>query len=218
MRVLDRHAQHIEVSSFLSKLPRVGVEEMEMVERLAPQDIIPVLQAVGVDFVLAGAHGISGWLKEPRATQDVDFIIHGKDKRKVSDALLKAHPDWKQEKFPDVWRFKKGDAYLVDLMVDRAPLMKRVMKEATVVTLHKRKVKIPSLESALALKFAAMTGYFRNLQKKYSDASDFIGMARPGVKLDMKLLKELGELVYSGGGEHLIQYVEDARAGRKLEI
>jgi hypothetical protein len=34
----------------------------------------------------------------------------------------------------------------------------------------------------------------------------------------MKLLKELGELVYSGGGEHLIQYVEDARAGRKLEI
>jgi hypothetical protein len=148
----------------------------------------------------------------------VDFIIHGKDKRKASEALLRAHPDWEKVEYPDVWRFKKGDAYLVDLMVDRAPLMKRVMKEAKVVTLQKRKIKIPSLESALALKFAAMTGQVRNLQKKYSDASDFIGMARPGVHLDMELMKELGELVYTGGGEHLLRYVEDARAGRKLEI
>jgi hypothetical protein len=217
MSAARRHAESIATSSFLSKLPLIGVEE-DTVERLGPQDLIPILQDAGIEFVLAGAHGIGGWMREPRATQDVDFIVKMRDKRKAADAILSRHPDWRIEKFPDVWRLKQGEVCMVDLMLTRAPLMKRVFTEAVSIRLGKRTARIPKLEAALALKFAAMTGYYRRLQKKHLDAHDFIQMVEANKEINARLLAELGELVYAGGGAEIVKYVEDARAGRKLEI
>jgi hypothetical protein len=218
MRVADRHAESIKVSSFLSKLPVIGREQKEDVKRMAPEELIPLLQNAGVDFVLAGAHGIAGWMAEPRATQDVDFIIRIRDKQKATDALLAKHPNLEIEKHPDVWRFKSGEQYVVDLILTRAPLFRRVIKEFKTTRIGKREAKVPKLEAALAMKFASMTGHWRKLEKKYSDASDFASMARHNPAINEGLLRELGELVYPGGGVDLVRYVEDVRAGRKLEI
>lgn len=218
MRVVDRHAESIKLSSFLSKLPVIGREQKEDVKRMAPEELIPLLQKAGVDFVLAGAHGIGGWMAEPRATQDVDFIIRVRDRQKATAALMAKYPHLELEKHPDVWRFKSGEQYLVDLILTRPPLFKRVIKEFRTTRIGKHEAKIPKLEAALAMKFASMTGHYRNVRRKTQDAVDFMSMLEVNKGLNTDLLRELGELVYPGGGSDLVRYVEDARAGRKLEI
>ena len=55
-------------------------------------------------------------------------------------------------------------------------------------------------------------------RKKTQDAVDFMAMLEVNAELETALLRELGELVYPGGGVDIERYVSDVRAGRKLEI
>jgi len=200
----------------------VGVEQKEDVVRMIPDDVIPVLQAAKVDFVLVGAHGASGFLLEPRSTQDVDFMLKKRDVARASAGVLKKFPELELEKHPDVWRYKRGKQYVLDLMLANIPLHKRVMKEFQEIRMGRRIVKVPKIESALAMKFAAMTGHYRIAEKKHSDASDFISMVKKADKMgkvvDLALLSELAELHYVGGGTEIRQYVADVRAGRTLQV
>jgi hypothetical protein len=218
MRTTQPLAANIRTSSFLSSLPLIGLEEEDMVQRVAPLDVLSLLQEAGVDCVLAGTHGIGVWMKETRATQDVDFVIREKDLRRAAAALLAAHPDWGIEKHPDVWRFTSQGEYVVDLMLARAPQFKRVLKEFEVVSLGRHKVKIPRVEAALAMKFAAMTGHCRKPSKKLLDAHEFMEIVEAQPAINVELLAEIGELVYAGGGADAVRYVTDVKAGRKLEI
>ncbi len=214
----QRMSESIDLSSMLSKLPVIGREEEKDVVRMVPDEIIPILKAANIEFVLAGAHGVGGWLAETRATQDVDFIIRLQDARKAVEAVNSKMPQLEVEKHPDVIRFKNAEQYVLDFILTRNPLFRRVFKEYCEIFLHGRKIRIPKLECALAMKFAAMTGHYRNLRKKYMDISDFISLVEANKKIDLSLLAELGELHYEGGGKEVVQYVADARAGRKLEI
>ncbi len=208
----------IALSSLLSKLPLLGHEEPWEVIRMVPADVVPVLAAQKIDYMLVGAHGLSGWLMQARGTMDVDILLRDKDKSKASQALLARHTDLVLEKCPQVWRFSKNGEQLVDFMLTTSPLHKRVFKEFDFTTISGLKVKIPKVECALAMKCNAMTGYDRPWAKKYQDTADFVSVVRKNAKLDMKLLEELGELRYPGGGAELLKYVEDARAGRRMEI
>ena len=184
---------------------------------MVPGDLVPALKASGIEFMLAGAHGVSVWMSDPRATQDVDFIIRVKDKLKAANAILTKFPALQQEKNPDVWRYQIDGKYLVDLILTTTPLHKRVFTEFSETRVDRLKVRVPKVEAALAMKFAAMTGHYRNFIKKHKDASDFIDIATNN-KVDLDLLNDLGELHYSGGGLELRKYVEDARSGKRLEI
>lgn len=186
--------------------------------RLVPQDVTPSLMAAGIDFVLVGAHGLAGWLPQPRATEDVDVLLRVKDKQKAADAILKKYPNLEIEKHLDVWRMKLGKATIVDLMLNRSALYKRVFVEFVEIKSGQQKLKVPKLESALAMKFAAMTGHYRRIEKKYYDAGDFSMMVKKSKSIDLELLAELGELSYAGGGKEIVQYVQDAKAGRMLVI
>jgi hypothetical protein len=42
--------------------------------------------------MLAGAHGIAGWLDEARATQDVNALVGYRQHLKATRALLAAYP------------------------------------------------------------------------------------------------------------------------------
>ena len=218
MKVADRYAESIKTSSFLSKRPMLGKEQKEDVVRLVPEDVAPSLDAAKIDYVLVGAHGLSGWLSQARATEDVDFLIRINDKQKAADAILKKYPQLQIEKHLDVWRLKRDSETLVDLMLNRSPLYKRVFLEYVEIKMGRRNLKVPKLEAALAMKFGAMTGHYRKVEKKYYDAGDFAGMVRNNKVIDLSLLRELGELVYPDGGTEVVGYVEDIRAGRTLEI
>jgi len=218
MKAATYQAEGIRISSFLSKLPMIGRETKKTVLRMIPEEIVPVLKAAEVDFVLVGAHGIAGWLEEPRATQDVDFLIRQKGKAKASEAILRKYKDLELEKHRDVWRYLREGKYVLDLMFDTSPLYKRVLTEFVESPLGRRKIKVPKVEAALAMKFAAMTGFYRKDKKKYLDASDFIGLVENNKQIDLSLLADLGELVYPGGGMEAVDYVKDVRAGKRLEI
>ncbi|MCZ7644304.1 MAG: hypothetical protein M5U26_03325 [Planctomycetota bacterium] len=208
----------IRISSYLSKLPMIGRESRASVTRMAPDEIVPVLKAAQVEFVLVGAHGLAGWMEEPRATQDVDFLIRQRDKTKAAQALQAKFKGLEIEKHPDVWRFAKDGKYLIVLILDRSPLHKRVVKEFVEAKVGRQTIRVPKLEAALAMKSAAMTGHYRNNRKKLQDAVDFMGLVERNEKIDLELLTELGELVFAGGGRQAVGYVADVRAGRRLEI
>jgi hypothetical protein len=213
-----RMADSIALSSKLSKLPIIGREEVEDVVRMVPSEINPILQAAGIEFVLAGAHGVSTWLAQPRATQDVDYIIREREARKAAEAILKKYPTMELEKHADVWRFKRGDEYVIDLILTRAALFKRVFTEFIESGSARQKFRVPKLEAALAMKFASMVGHYRRLTRAKQDAVDFMSMVEANSVIDVVLLRELGELVYSGGGDEVLGYVKDVRAGRNLKI
>lgn len=216
--VQQRIAEGIATSSFLSKRPMLGREQKEDVMRLVPEDLTPSLDAAGIDYVLVGAHGLAGWLPQARATEDVDFLVRVQDKQKAADAVLKKYPVLEIEKHPDVWRLKLGDATLVDLMLNRSALYKRMFLEYIEIKAGRRKLKVPKLEAALVMKFASMIGHHRPNRKKLQDAVDFMALVEANTVIHLELLKELSELVYPGGKAEIVKMVEDVRAGRKLEI
>jgi hypothetical protein len=78
---------------------------------------------------------------------------------------------------------------------------------------------VPNLELALAAKFAAMVSRNRDQFKKHFDAGDFGQMVRRNQSaIDFDRLRRLGEVVYQGGGDEIVQLVEDVKAGRPLRL
>jgi hypothetical protein len=105
---------------------------------------------------------------------------------------------------------------VIDLMKPNQPLFKVAFRQ----TIQEAEgYLIPTLEFALASKFAAMVSPNRQERKKYLDAADFMSIVEknaPAIRLDR--LRRLGERVYPGGGAEILQLVEDAKAGRRLEF
>ena len=57
------------------------------------EDVIRVLNAAKVRFVLVGAHGLAGWRNKPRATEDVDVVVAQNHLKKAVKALETAFPN-----------------------------------------------------------------------------------------------------------------------------
>ena len=185
---------------------------------MIPQDIVPVLERANVDYVLLGLYGIIGWMKEPRATEDVDVLVARRHLKRALEAVRKAFPDLKSHDTPVVVRFFEKDTGVLDIMKPHHPLFIEALKTATQRPLGSLKVRVPTLEMALALKFFSMTGQGRREEDKYQDAHDFIHIVKSNPSIDLANLEAWGELAYSGGGMDLVNMVEDARTGRALEI
>ena len=78
--------------------------------------------------------------------------------------------------------------------------------------------KVPSLEMALALKFAPMVSLYRADDDKHVDAADFIRVVRQNPDIDLDKLSTLGELVYPGGGKEIIGLIRRVRAGEQITL
>jgi hypothetical protein len=188
------------------------------VSMVAPADIIPVLNEAGVRFILMGNYGIGGWRAEPRATQDVDFLVRTRDHRKAVRTIQDAFPQLQVVDNPVVTRFLDPVTRtpLIDLMKPNQPLFKVAFRQTVFDAAGYR---IPNLEFALACKFAAMVSPNRAVEKKHLDAADFISIVvKNGPAVRLERLRSLGERVYPGGGAEILQLVEDAKAGRRLEF
>jgi hypothetical protein len=85
MNVEMVHIHNLETSAALSI--------MQGASMLTPQDVIGVRNDAGVQFVLIGAHGLAGWLRKPRATQDVAVVVSERHRKKATHALLSAFPN-----------------------------------------------------------------------------------------------------------------------------
>jgi hypothetical protein len=216
--ILDaaRHRRALHASSMLTaSARRLHRPDAAMVK---PEKVIRVLNEAGVRFVVMGTHGITGYRGEPRATQDVDILVPQREHARAVEAVQAAFPRLEVEEQPVVTRFRdpKTEFVVIDLMRPATPLLKLAYKQSVAVGDEYR---IPNLEMALASKYAAMISPVRPLGKKYTDAGDFVEIVQHNYdKIRLKKLRKLAEGIYEGPGDEIVKHVEDARAGRTLDI
>ena len=208
----DIHAQSLATSSALS--------EYYVPNLITPLEVIRVLNSAKVRFMLLGAHGIGGWTREPRTTKDVDVLVAARSHKKAVAALLAAYPQLQMEDHEVVTRLRDPETgtIVIDAMKPNQPLYRDALKHTHPVESGGQNYHIPSLELALAMKFSAMISLTRADDKKHFDAGDFIRMVRANLDIDLVKLHALGQLVYNGGGDELVENVRKVRAGEKLTL
>ena len=186
-------------------------------KEISPTDVARVLREAGVRYVIVGAHATNGYTGRPRATIDVDVVVQFP--KKAAQAIAAAFPELTIRDTPVVTRFMKGEDEAIDLMKPSGSrLWARLLKESRQVPIGDELVNIPVLEGVLAAKFAAMMSPHRRQADKLIDGGDFIRLVEANERINLDLLQELGELVFSGGGAVVLKLAEDARAGRRLEF
>jgi len=187
---------------------------------ITPDEVIAVLNRAKISFVLVGLHGLAGWLKEPRATQDVDVIVALKHVKKAVKLLLAAFPSLEPDDQEVVVRLRDkatGEVH-IDVMRPIQPPHRDIFKNTCEAGNKRLPYRVPSLEMALVLKFAPMISLTRADKDKYQDAHDFILLVEKNPELDLEKLEKLGELVYNGGGKEVLEMVRRVRAGEKLKL
>jgi hypothetical protein len=86
------------------------------------------------------------------------------------------------------------------------------------VTSEGQTYNIPTLEAALAMKFAPMISLNRADKDRYQDAHDFMYIIDSNADIDLQQLAAFGELIYNGGGAEIVEAVRKVRAGEKLSV
>jgi len=195
-----------------------GIQLAEAHDRLiGPDDVARILRNAGIKYVIVGAHAINGYTGRPRATVDVDVIAQ--HPKKAAKAISAEYPHLDMKDTPVVIRFTdKGDEVIDVMKPNSAPLWPRLLKDAREIKIGRKTMRIPTLEGALAAKFASMRSLLRRVPDRQQHAVDFIRVIEANEEIDLSLLEELGELVYAGGGTDVLKLVAEARAGRTLNI
>jgi hypothetical protein len=189
-------------------------------DAIPPIDVVKVLNDAGISFILVGAYGLGGWLQKPRATEDVDVLVAAKHHKKALKALLTAFPDLEADDLPVVTRLRDRQTHTVaiDVMKPNQQLFRAAFKHTHTLRAGGQVYRVPSLEMALAMKFAPMVSVHRADADKFQDAHDFIYMVQSNPEIDLKKLATLGDLVYPEGGKEIIEKVRQVRAGEKLKL
>ncbi|HEY7313695.1 MAG TPA: hypothetical protein VH643_30375 [Gemmataceae bacterium] len=208
----DIHVRSLATSSALS--------EYYMPNLITPLEVIRVLNAVRVKFMLLGAHGLGGWMGKPRATEDVDVLVGTRGHKKAVSALLAAFPHLQAEDHEVVTRLRDPETgtIVIDVMKPNQPLYRDALKYRHTVQSGGQTYSIPSLELALTTKFAAMISLTRADRDKFQDARDFMYIVDSNPGIDLVKLRALGQLVYNGGGDEIVENVRKVRAGEKLTL
>ncbi len=208
----DIHAREIALTSVLTG--------HQVVNAIPVEDIIRLLNAAKIRFVLAGAHGLAGWRDSARATEDIDFVVMAKHVKKATKLLVDTYPHLVAEDHEVVVRLRNPESkkVAIDLMKTNQPLYGAAFQHAVSTKIEGQACLIPTLEMALAMKFAPMISLTREDYKKYIDASDFMRMIQVNPDIDLETLASLGELVYPGGGKEIVEKVRQVRAGERLQL
>jgi hypothetical protein len=169
--------------------------------------------------MLLGAHGLGGWMRKPRATEDVDVLVGIRGHKKAVRALLSAYPHLTADDHEVVTRLRDSSgAVVIDVMKANQPLYRDALRYTRAVESGGQTFLIPSLELALTTKFAAMISLTRADRDKLQDARDFMYMIDMNPEIDLEVLHKLGQLVYNGGGDEILEKVRQVRAGEKLNL
>jgi hypothetical protein len=212
MSLLDVHRQSLVTSTALSVyyLPNA----------VSPLQMIRVLNAAGIRFVLLGCHSIGGWMDEPRASEDVDVLVSARGVRKAVRDLLTAFSHLEEdegEAFVHL-RDRKTRAAAIDVVKPLSELLRTALKKTCEVELEGEKYRIPTLEMALALTFSRMKSLTWGNAKKHMDAHYFIAMVKVNPMIDLTLLAMLGDLVCPDGGVEIVQTVGQASRDETLTL
>jgi hypothetical protein len=184
--------------------------------------IAAALQAKKIPFVLTGAYGIATWTGRPRSTHDVDILVKaGRNLQRAIKTVQELYPDLEMHDLHGVAAFfVPGERQsVIDVTYPHRDDLAQTLATAITCNVDGVTVRIPRLEAALANKYGAMLALNRDKIKRAQDAVDFATMVKHSMDegrdpIDMTWLKVLGELVWrEGGGEEIVRFVEQAKAG-----
>lgn len=211
MKVQDVQQYHLQQSILLSR--------MQVKNMISPLEVITILNENRINFVLVGAHGISGWMRKSRATQDVDLVIADKHLKKATRLLTTVYPHLEPVDLEVVIRLRvrDSDEVLIDLMKQRG-LYRLAFQHTLEQTDETQTFRVPTLEMALAMKFAAMISPNRQRVNKFQDLHDFGRIVESNPDFDREELRALGEVVYPGGGAEILEIIRRLGTGEKLEL
>jgi hypothetical protein len=190
-----------------------------------PEEVIDCMNEAGIkNWCLMGLHGYVGYLPMPRATQDVDVMVPFSQKKKAADAVAKRWPMLKRVELSQVVRFMDetdldpdGHAKpVVDIMLPWGKFQETILEQYVLVDEELRS-RYPTLEAAIASKYAALVSPNRSRDKKAYDAADFRKIIRANHKrLIRDILLLLGNQIWEKGGDELLSFVDLTIADQPL--
>lgn len=189
-----------------------------------PLEVAAIFERERIAYVLIGGHMLCFYTGTARATVDVDFIIGGADFSRATNVIGKAFTqfEYHDQVYHVTYDSKKPgqkDLERIDLVKDGFALFRDVVKSYFhTLRAASHTVKVPTLEAAIALKFAASISPNRGDQNKPVDNADLLMLVRSSNTLDNAVLTILGDLVYRGGGKELVSIVEDIREGKPVSL
>ncbi len=138
-----------------------AISRHNVADYIAPETVIDLLNAAGIRFMLAGAHATSGWMNESRYTEDVNVLVMTRYVRLAIRTIQKAFPHLELRDTPVVARFMDPATKIVvlDVMKPNQPLHRVALRNAHRIETAERSYLVPTLELALAMKFAASLGW-----------------------------------------------------------
>lgn len=200
------------------------LSSQQVVDAVNPLEVAAIFEKEKVSYVLIGGHMLSYYTGTARATVDVDFIIGGSDFLRASKVIKKNYEQFKQNDRVyhvtyDSKKQNQKDAERIDLVKDGFPLFRAVVRQFCItLKASKHSVKIPTIEAAIALKFAASISPNRGDEDKPIDHADLLKLIRSTPSFDDNALSTLGDLIYKGGGKELVSSVKDVRSGKTLSL
>jgi hypothetical protein len=212
MSARDIHATSLAISTALS-----GYYVPNMI---APLDVIAVLNESGVRFVLVGTHSLGGWLNKPRASESVTVLVATPDYHKAIAMLRATYPHLTAEVSRVLARLRdpttKQD--VIDVIRPNRELCQATLTHTLTVASEGQSYQIPSLEMALAMKFASLIQLTWGSAEKYQEIHDFMRIVQFNSGIDLEKLAELGEIDHPGGGKEIVELVRQVRAREKLKL
>jgi hypothetical protein len=110
-----------------------------------------------------------------------------------------------------------ANAYeVIDLWTPCTTILKRAYAAPIILP---NDVRVPTLEIALAMKYASSIGAGRPMECRYQDAADLANIycARSD-KIDVDVLRQLGDLARPLGGTRLIRWLRRLNTGKKVRL
>lgn len=196
------------------------LSSQQVEDAVNPLEVAGLFEKERMCYLLIGGHMLAYYTGTARATVDIDFIVGGADFTRALDLIKKAYVQFQEHDRVyhvtfDSRKPKLNDPERIDLVKDGFPLFQEVVLHHG-VTLESGPlaVRLPTLEAAIALKFAAAISPNRGDENKPVDQADLLRLVRAGSTVNTDILRKLGELVYRGGGKELVSIVEDIHNGK----
>lgn len=220
-QVPSGHAYGLEVSTRLTSCYRTthGRGALD----ITPRQVMDCLRAAEVqNWLLMGLHGYVGYLPMPRATQDVDVMVPYTEKKRATEAISDHWPALQMMEVSQVVRFhdpgdrdRDGNARpVIDIMLPWGEYQETILAQHVVVD-EATGDRIPSIEAAVVLKYAAIISPHRDIENREYDSGDFRRLVKANhAEIDHEVVEKLAGLVWEHGAEDIRRFMKRALAGQ----
>jgi len=194
-------------------------------DAVSPYELTAILSSHSISYVLIGGHVLGYLIGSPRATVDVDVLVSSSHVAKAVQAIKAKFPQLDAEDLRYNVRFSSRaagghvDRERIDVVRSDNAFFKEILeKHAVPVNSKGQVIHVPSVEAAVAMKFAAAISPNRGDESRPQDRVDLLAIIRKHTSLDSRALQRLGDLVYPGGGKELCDLVTAIGEGKKASF